>query len=279
MTMATPHRLKAQHAYKFSRSVIVKKPQQSHALSAFFLCLQENSYPHGFLSLCGITLCSNEKRWWNMLKIIPSLTSGSYACLGENARRLAPVGRLHLDIEDGTFSHGITLGTDAIRDVAPYTDAELDVHLMVNNPDDYFQDLLDCGVRRIAVQVEACNYPSRQLNSLRKMGVKAGLALRYKTDVSVLENYVDLLDYVLLWTNESDCDALAFKPHSLERIRRAKKIVGSDIEVWADGGVKKELLKAVKEAGADATIMGRAFFEAEDPVAWHRDLLVEANRQ
>lgn len=212
-----------------------------------------------------------------MLKIIPSLSSGSYATLGKNARRLEPIGQLHLDIEDGNFSPGITFGVDAIRDVLPYTKAELDAHLMVTNPDDYFQDMVDCGVKRIAVQVEACPYPSRQLNTLRKMGVKAGLALRYKTDVQVLENYLDILDYVILWTNESDCSALAFKPHSLERIRRTKKIVGKGIEVWADGGVKKEILRPLREAGADVTIMGRAFFEAEDPLAWHRELMAEAN--
>ncbi len=210
-----------------------------------------------------------------MFTIIPSLTSGSYARLGENARRLQDIGYLHLDIEDGHFARGISFGVDAIRDVAPCTSAELDAHLMVTNPNEYIRPLADCGVRRIAVQVEACPYPSRQLNTMRKLGVKAGLALNYKTDVRVLENYADLLDYVILWTNESDCDALAFKPHSLDRLRRARDIVGADVGVWADGGVRKELLRAVRDAGADVVIMGRAFFEAEDPLEWHRELLRE----
>lgn len=211
-----------------------------------------------------------------MFRIIPSLTSGSYALLGENARRLQDIGYLHLDVEDGHFSPGISFGTDAIRDVAPYTSAELDAHLMVTQPDAYIHALADCGVGRIAVQAEACPYPSRQLNTLRKLGVKAGLALNYKTDVRILENYVDLLDYVLLWTNESDCSTLAFKPHSYERIRRARDIVGDAVEVWADGGVRKEIIRAVRAAGADVAIMGRAFFEAADPLAWHRELMREA---
>ncbi len=210
-----------------------------------------------------------------MFKIIPSLTSGSYARLGENARRLQDIGFLHLDVEDGHFAPGISFGVDAIRDVAPCTSAELDAHLMVTNPDEYIRPLADCGVCRIAVQVEACSYPSRQLNTIRKLGIKAGLALNYKTDVRVLENYTDLLDYVLLWTNESDCDTLAFKPHSLDRLRRARDIVGADVEVWADGGVRKELLRAVRDAGADVAIMGRAFFEAADPLEWHRELIRE----
>ena len=211
-----------------------------------------------------------------MFRIIPSLTSGSYATLGENARRLQDIGHLHLDVEDGHFSPGISFGVDAIRDVAPCTTAELDAHLMVTQPDDYIQGLAACGVKRIAVQIEACPYPSRQLNTLRELGVKAGLAFNYKTDVRVLENYADLVDYVLLWTNESDCSTLAFKPHSLERIRRARDIVGGAAEVWADGGVKKELLKAVRAAGADVVVMGRAFFEAADPLEWHRELMREA---
>lgn len=213
-----------------------------------------------------------------LFRIIPSLTSGSYALLGENARKLQDIGFLHLDIEDGNFLPGISFGVDAVRDVAPYTSAELDAHLMVTRPDAYIRGLADCGVRRIAVQVESCPYPSRQLNTLRRLGVKAGLALTYKTDVRILENYADLIDYVLLWTNESDCADLAFKPHSYERIRRAREMVGDGVEIWADGGVKKDILKAVRAAGVDAVIMGRAFFEAADPLAWHRELMDEAER-
>ena len=211
-----------------------------------------------------------------MFSILPSLASANLAALGEAAAKVRSVGRLHLDIEDGNFSPGITFGPDTIRALRPYTDAELDVHLMVSNPEDYIQELSQCGVSAVAVHLESSRYPSRSLNRIRQAGMRPGLALNYKTPVSDAVPYLDLVEYVLLLTNESDCAGIRFKPHSLERVERLRRILPDSVELWVDGGVNAENLPLLAAKGADRAVMGRAVFGAEDPVRRVHELTAAA---
>lgn len=211
-----------------------------------------------------------------MFSILPSLASGNLAALGEQAARVCSVGCLHLDIEDGNFSPGITFGPDTIRALKPYTDAELDVHLMVNNPESYIQELVQCGVSAVAVHLESSRYPSRALNRIRQAGMRPGLALNYKTPVSDVVPYLELVEYVLLLTNESDCAGIRFKPHSLERVEQLRRILPDSIELWVDGGVNAENLPSLAAKGADRAVMGRAVFSADDPVRRVRELAAAA---
>ncbi len=213
------------------------------------------------------------------LRIIPSIASSDLAALGREAERVREMGYLHVDIEDGNFSPGMTFGPDTVARLRAYTDSVFDVHLMVTRPQDMLEEIRGLGVERIAVQAEASAYPSRLLNTIRGMGMRAGLALNYKTAVEVLERYTDLLDYVLLLTNESDCAGLAFKPQSLERIRRTRALLDRGTELWVDGGVTEALLPLVREAGADVAIMGRAIFGAQDAMARYRQLTAAAQER
>lgn len=211
-----------------------------------------------------------------MFQIIPSLASGDLCALGEEARRLRPIGRLHLDIEDGNFSCSITFGPDAIARLPRYTDAELDAHLMVTNPEYYIPLLARCGVRAAAVHMESSPYPSRPLNLIRQAGMRAGLALNYKTPVAGVVPYLDLADYILLSTNESDCAGVRFKPYSYERVSQLRALLPPEVEIWVDGGVGETELPELARRGAGCAVMGRAILTAADPVSRARELAAMA---
>lgn len=207
-----------------------------------------------------------------MFLILPSLASSNLAALGEQAARVRSAGYLHLDIEDGNFSPGITFGPDTVKLLRDYTDAELDAHLMVTDPEPYIEELRDYGVRSIAVHLESSRYPSRALNKIRQAGIRPGLALNYKTPVAEAVPYTDLAEYVLLLTNESDCAGIKFKPRSLERVKELRRLAPTGCEIWVDGGVTPENLPLLAAAGADRAVMGRAVFSAADPAARIREL-------
>lgn len=211
--------------------------------------------------------------------IIPSIASSNLAALGSEAARVAEVGRLHVDIEDGNFSPGMTFGPDTVAKLRAYTSSIFDVHLMVTRPEGMIPELDGLGIERMAVQAEASGYPSRLLNTIRQKGMKAGLALNYRTSLELLERYSDLVDYVLLLTNESDCAGVKFKPQSLGRIAATRQLVGEAIEIWVDGGITEELLPQVRRAGADVAIMGRAIFGADDAMARYHQLMAAAAKE
>ena len=216
-----------------------------------------------------------------MFKILPSLASGDLAALGAEARRVQSIGFLHLDIEDGNFSCSITFGVDAISRLRSFTSAELDAHLMVTNPEYYIPLLAQCDVSAVAVHMESTPYPSRPLNLIHQAGMRAGLALNYKTPVTDVIPYLDLTDYILLSTNESDCAGVQFKPYSYERVAQLRSILPPEMEIWVDGGLDEERLKRLAALGADRAVMGRAIFSAEDPAARARELsaLAEAAKE
>ena len=96
---------------------------------------------------------------------------------------------------------------------------------MVTNPEFYFEDLCACGVRAVAAHIESSRYPSRFLNQIRQAGMRPGLALNYKTPVDAVIPYLDLTDYILLLTSESDCAGVGFKPYSIERVHALRTLL------------------------------------------------------
>ena len=200
-----------------------------------------------------------------MFIILPSLASGRLTALADEAASVKDAGYLHLDIEDGNFSPGITFGPDTIRELADRHDGK------------YFsQQLSDCGVRSVAFHIESTPYPSRCLNEIHRFGMRAGMALNYKTPVTAVLPYLDLAEYVLLLTNESDLRGIRFKPYSLVRIEQLRQLLPSHVELWVDGGINEELLPAVAARGADRAVIGRTVFRAEDPMKKIAELLRSA---
>lgn len=200
-----------------------------------------------------------------MLKISPSIASADLLHIQRELKRAEQTGRLHFDMEDGNFSPDITFGVDLAKQLAAVTDARIDAHLMVNQPLKYIPQLAACGVKDIAVHLEAAEYPSECLGLIHSFGGRAGLALNYGTKVTDAEPWLDQIDYLLLQTCEAGDPALSFRPYSLKKIKEAKKMLGenSKIEVWADGGIRMDMLPELERLGLDGAVLGRAFFEKQ----------------
>lgn len=214
-----------------------------------------------------------------MFTVSPSILSGDLLNLGGQLDRLAGLGNLHLDIDDGNFVRGISFGMDTVRAMAAHTDIPMDAHLEVLNPCDYVEDLCACGVKRMCAHIEALPYPSLFLSAARKGGAGAcGLAVNLKTPAAQLLPYADQLDYVIFVSVEADCDGLPFRPGVLGKVREARAFLRPGTDIWVDGGVNTGNLEAIVRAGATGVVVGRAVFGADDPVKAYRELLDMAGR-
>lgn len=214
-----------------------------------------------------------------MIKINPSLASADPLRLGEQIAGLGDYPYLHLDIEDGNFVPNITFGMKTVRAVSDFTKKELDVHLMVTEPGNYIEELLNTGIRKIAFHIEAVSYPAVYLNRIRDKGGIAGAAFNCREPVSSVLPYVDFLDYVLIMTSEPDGRGQEFNPYLLEKIRTAREILPGRISIMADGGISEEYMKQVIKAGADTLVMGRAVWNAENPERRVMELIKSADQK
>lgn len=213
-----------------------------------------------------------------MFIISPSLYSGNLFNLEKQLAQLDGMQNLHLDIDDGNFVRGISFGMDLVKAIAEHTAIPLDVHLEVLNPMDYVDDLCACGIGRMCAHVEVLPYPSKFLSRVHQAGKKAGLALNLKTPVDFVAPYADQLDYILFVSVEADYDGLPFRRGVLEKIKSARRILPDSVEIWVDGGINETNLPSVIESGADAVVLGRSVFHAEQPLKEYHRLLEFANR-
>ena len=152
-----------------------------------------------------------------MLKITPSIASGDPLAIRSELIRLQPLGRLHLDIEDGNFIDNITFGKKTVCAIAQAFSGALDVHLMTTEPERCLSWLAQAHVQAVCGHLEALPYPKRFLSQTRKLGMKAGLALNLKTHPEEVLPYADCLDYVLVMTSEPDGEEQAFFPQACSR--------------------------------------------------------------
>ena len=203
------------------------------------------------------------------MKIIPSIASASQLDLKCQLDRIRDVPYIHIDVEDGNFLPNITFGMKTVKEMAAYSKAELDVHLLTTNPIKYIHELSESGISAVCGHMEALPYPLEFLHEVRQAGMKAGLALNLSMPIEQVMSYIGSFDYLLLMTSEPDGCSQRFRSCALERIRRARACIPDEVMIYADGGIGRDELGKVAEAGADCVVMGRAVWGAEDPAkAW-----------
>ena len=207
-----------------------------------------------------------------MKKFLPSVASANPICLDREIERVSFLGHLHLDIEDGNFIPNITFGMKTVRAVADIWQGSMDAHLMVSNPSDYVDDLIDAGVRWLCFQVEAVPYPLAVLERIRSKGCKVGIALNPATQPEGLLHLFELLDYCLVMTSEPDGRGQMFLTHMEEKIKKLRGVLPPNRELWADGGIGVQEARSLFKIGVDRIVVGRAIFSAKDPVAWYKRL-------
>ncbi|WP_042356287.1 ribulose-phosphate 3-epimerase [Bacillus rubiinfantis] len=204
-----------------------------------------------------------------MIKIAPSILSADFSRLGEEIKAVEKAGAdyIHVDVMDGHFVPNITIGPLIVNAIRPVTKLPLDVHLMIENPDQYIEAFAKAGADFITVHVEACRHLHRTIQSIKSFGIKAGAVLNPATPVHAIQHVIGDLDMVLLMSVNPGFGGQKFIPEVLPKIKQVKQLIeekGLDIEIEIDGGVNPETAKQCSEAGANVLVAGSAIYNQED---------------
>ena len=194
--------------------------------------------------------------------ILPSMLLCDFSNLEREIRRLeeAGIAGLHLDVMDGQFVPNFTYGLPIVEAVRKLTDLPLDVHLMMNEPQEYIQRFFDAGSDIMTIHVEAVREPREVLQQIRDIGAGSGLGLNPDTPLSMVEPSLDLCDLVLVMSVPAGFGGQAFREESLGRIEFLRAKGHSDLLIEVDGGVNASTISRCTEAGADLLVVGSAIF-------------------
>lgn len=215
------------------------------------------------------------------LRISPSILSGDFGCLSQEARRLEEAGadEIHIDIMDGHFVPNLTLGPKAVAAIRRSCSSFLDVHLMIYNPFEYIEAFVKAGADRITFHFEATEDVEDTLVFIRRCGKQAGLAFRPETSFSMIPKYLEQCDLVLLMTVSPGFGGQPFMPEILEKIaltreycdRHAIRQGGVRVndenrqlppfDIQVDGGIDSESAKQCVKAGANVLVSGQYLFQ------------------
>ena len=204
------------------------------------------------------------------VRIAPSLLSANFARLADDVAMCEAGGAdwLHIDVMDGQFVPNLTFGAKVIETVRKLTRLPLDVHLMVVEPEKYFDDFAAAGASGMTIHVEAAPHLHRQLTRIKELGCSAGVALNPATSLDTIKEIVPELDLLLVMTVNPGFGGQEFIPYSVDKVARARELLdaaGSDATLEVDGGISRATIGDVHAAGADTFVAGHAIFSAHDP--------------
>jgi ribulose-phosphate 3-epimerase len=206
------------------------------------------------------------------VRILPSILSANFARLGDDVARMEAGGAdwLHVDVMDGQFVPNLTFGAKVIEAVRSVTRLPLDVHMMVWQPERYFDDFAAAGASRMLIHAEATPHVHRHVHRIKELGCAAGVAINPATPVEVLMDIAPDLDTVLVMTVNPGFGGQQFIAHTVDKIARARELIArtnSSAIIEVDGGVNRETIATCYRAGAEAFVAGHAVFSAKDPKA------------
>jgi ribulose-phosphate 3-epimerase len=211
------------------------------------------------------------------IEIAPSILASNFARLGDEINKVEEGGAdvIHVDVMDGHFVPNISLGVPVVASLRKATRLPLDVHLMIEQPEEYIEDFIRAGADRVLVHQEATAHLDRALEMIRENGAQAGAVINPATPVIMLSDVLDKLDTVLVMSVNPGFGGQKFIPNSFEKIRqlnqwRARYNASFRIEV--DGGVDLGNAGELAQAGANTFVAGTSIFHTSDPAAATRQL-------
>lgn len=200
-----------------------------------------------------------------MITLSPSILSADFAKLESEINTVTDAGAkyIHVDVMDGHFVPNITIGACVVKSIRKHTDAVLDVHLMIENPNDYAEDFLKAGADIITVHHESNLNFKKVYELVREYNKKICVSVNPETDVSVLDQYGDYVDMFLVMSVHPGFGGQSFIESSISKIEYLRKKY-PDIDIEVDGGVKLSNVKKVIDAGANIIVAGSAVFSGDN---------------
>ncbi len=204
------------------------------------------------------------------VKISPSILAADISNLRGALDQVVNADEIHVDVMDGHFVPVITWGEGVTKAVAENTELPVDVHLMIDDPDQFAVGYAKAGANTVSFHAEAAKAPIRLARSLREAGAKAGIAFNPKTDVTPFLPLLDEFDMVLIMTVEPGYGGQEFLGSTLGKVRKVRNYIdehGLDVDVQVDGGVGEATIEEAAQAGANIFVAGSAVYGAQDPAS------------